>query len=471
MSDVETPLPGNVGLPRPAACGDLLWWGATGRPVFRLALPVLAEQLLIYCVGLFDTFLAGRISTNATLAIGLSAYVGWLATLAFALVGAGTVALVARHWGARDYAAANRFFNQAVPLALMIGGVVCGLIFSIAPELARLQNMSGETREIAVRYLRIDAVGFLFTSLSLVGTAALRGVGDMRSPMFVLGIVNILNIAASTAFVYGFGPIPPLGVDGIVGGTLVARACGGVLMLALLSRGLSGLRLRLSEMRFEAAAVLRILRIGIPAAIDGALTWGGHFAFVMIIARLAAGEAGHAMFAAHIIGIQVEGLTFLPATAWGAAAATAIGQALGAGDPQRARRLGHAAALQCSVLGAIAAATYYFGAPEIFRLMHRSEAVWKVGVPALRFLAFFQVPLVLLIVYVQALRGAGDTRYPMLFSLFGILGVRLPVAYLCGIVWQGGLTGAWIGMCTDVSFRALLAVVHYARGRWVHSQI
>jgi putative MATE family efflux protein len=470
MTDAETPLPGTT-LAAPGANAEPLLWGATGQRVFWLALPVLGEQLLIYCVGLFDTFLAGRISTNATLAIGLSSYVGWLATLAFALVGAGTVALVARHWGAGDFAAANRFFNQSVPLALAIGCVVCGLISLTAPGLATLQNMTGETRIIAVRYLRIDALGYLFTSLSLVGAAALRGAGDMRSPMMILGIVNILNMIASTIFVYGLGPLPKLGVDGIVAGTLLARVAGGILMFGVLSRGISGLQLRWREMRPDFEAVSRILRIGIPAALDGAFTWVGHFLFVMIISRLAEGAAGRAIFAAHLVGIQVEGLTFLSASAWGAAAASAIGQALGAGDVAQARRAGHAAALQGCFVGLGAALTYYFFAAEIFWLMHESPEVWAVGVPAMRFLAFFQIPLVLMIVYVQSLRGAGETRFPMVFTLCGILWVRLPVAYLCGIVWQGGLIGAWIGMCCDVSVRSVLALIHYVRGSWVHRKI
>jgi len=436
------------------------------RDVLRLALPVLGEQLLIFFVGVFDTFLAGQISTNATAAIGVAAYVGWLASLLFSLVAIGTTALVARHWGAGEFGRANQIVNQSLPLAFFVGTGVFLLIYTIAPTIATLQNMTGEAHGIVVRYLRIDAAGQVFTSLSLVGAAALRGSGDTRTPMWVHVVVNLVNITVSPILVFGVGPFSPWGIDGIVTGTVTGRICGGLLMLGVLSSGMSGLRLLRSELYLRAEPIRRILRIGIPAAIDGMLMWVGHFLFVMIIARLGEGEQGRAIYAAHIIGIQVEALTYLPAVAWGAASATLIGQALGARDPQRAWRVGHTAVLQCMLLALVATTVYFSAAGPIYRLMHSDPTVWKEGVPALRMLAFFQIPHVMLIVYIHSLRGAGDTRYPMLFTLAGVFAVRIPLAYYCGIVLQGGLVGAWVGMLADITLRAILVTIRYTRGRW-----
>ena len=119
--------------------------------VFRLALPVLGEQLLIYCVGLVDTFLAGRLGTEATQAIGLAAYVSWLATLLFGLVAAGTTAIVSRAWGAGDRAGGNRAFNQSLPLAVLVG-LAASLLFGQAPPLrAAVQNLPGDAAPVPVR--------------------------------------------------------------------------------------------------------------------------------------------------------------------------------------------------------------------------------------------------------------------------------------------------------------------------------
>lgn len=441
------------------------------REVLRLSWPVLVEQLLIYGVSLWDTYLAGTLSTDATSAIGLAAYVTWLGTLLLSLVGIGATALVARAWGAGRRAEANLILNQSLPLTACMGLAVFVLIFTAAPALATLLNMHGNQYAIAVTFLRIDAWSYLFSSLNLAGAASLRGSGDMRTPMVVLSIVNVLNGMVSGMLVFGFGIVEPWGVVGIVSGTLFAKICGGLIMLAVLIVGRNGLQLQLDLLRPRVAEIRRILRVGLPAAADGILTWVGHFLFLMVIARLATGKQEEAIYAAHIIGIQIEALTYLPAVAWGAAAATLVGQALGAREIERARKIGTLAVLQCSLFGIVAGGLYFAYAPAIFHLMQKEPEVAEVGAPALRFLAFFQVPLVVLIVYTQALRGAGDTRLPMLFSLLGVMFVRVPLAYFCGIVLDGGLIGAWVGMCSDVSLRAVLMSVRYLRGRWVHISV
>ena len=441
------------------------------QQLFWLALPVLGEQLLILGVGQFDTFLAGQISKQATAAVGVAAYVGWGATLLFSLVGTGTTALVARSWGAGDRPAGNHLFNQSVPLAMLIGLFALGLIWNAAPALATFQNQTGEAHGISVEYLRTDAFSHPFSSLTLVGGAALRGVGDMRASLLVMLVVNVLNAVISSCLVFGWGVSEPWGVSGIVWGTVLSRVMGGMLMLGMLLRGRSGLQLHVREMWCRWQSVARILRIGIPAVVDSACTWAGHFMFLSVVAHLADGDLGEAMFAAHYIGLEVEALTYLPAVAWGTASATLIGQSLGRGDIPQARRIGHLAVLQCGVLTLLASLFYYFGADLVYRVMSQDAQVREVGPPALRFLAFFQVPLVMAIIYIFSLRGAGDTRTPMLFTIGSTLCIRVPLAYWCGIAMQGGLIGAWTGMVVDNSIRAGLATYRYSRGGWVHIKV
>lgn len=442
-----------------------------GRQLFWLAMPVLGEQLLILGVGQFDTFLAGQISKQATAAVGVAAYVGWAATLLFSLVGTGATALVSRAWGAEDRAGGNHLFNQAVPLAVITGLLALGLIWNGAPALATFQNQTGDAHGISVEYLRLDALSHPFSSLTLVGGAALRGVGDMRSSLLIMLVVNVLNVMISSCLVFGWGLSEPWGVSGIVWGTVLSRVIGGLLMLTMLIRGRSGLQLHLKELWFQWESVARILRIGIPAVVDSACKWVGHFTFLSVVAHLADGDLGEAMFAAHYIGLEVEALTYLPAVAWGTASATLIGQSLGSGNISQARRIGHLAVLQCGSLTILASLFYYFGADLVYSVMSQDAQVREIGAPALRFLAFFQIPLVMAIVYIFSLRGAGDTRTPMLFTICCTLCIRVPLAYWCGIAMQGGLIGAWTGMVADNSFQAGLASYRYSRGGWVHIKV
>ncbi|MFQ5733783.1 MAG: MATE family efflux transporter [Planctomycetaceae bacterium] len=453
----------------PAESPNRVIEGDLRRTVLWLALPALAEQFLIFCVGFVDSWLSGTISRDATSAVGTGAYIGWLASLLCGMVGAGTTALVSRYRGQREFADANRVANRSIALAAVMGVAICVLFYSAAPLLAGFLQMHGEQYRICVRYLRIDAFGHLAFSFAVIGSAALRGAGDTRSPMIVLGVVSAMNIVLSPMLVFGWAGLPIMGVDGIVTGTVIARVSGGLLMLAALTVGRSGLKLVLRELMIRGDVVRRILRIGIPAAVDGLLIWSAQVFFLRIINTISRQQPG--VFAAHMIGIQMETITYLPAVAWGYAAATLVGQSLGAEDSPRARQAGHEAARQCGLPAAVISVVFFFAAQTIYATMHKDAAVHAAGVPAFQMNALFQIPLMMSIVYLFALRGAGDTRTPMIVNVLGVFGIRVPMAYLCGIVLGMQLMGAWIGMIADVSFRAALLWRRYSRGRWTRTQV
>jgi len=455
----------------PALASQRVVAGGVHATMFALALPALLEQLLTFFVGFYDTWLSGEISAAATDAVGLATYVDWLGGMLFRLVGIGAAAIVARHWGAEEFEDANRTTNRALALASVMGLAVSAFLYAAAPMFTMLLGMQGESREIAIHYLRVDSICYFFLSFTFVGGAILRASGDMRTPMFIYALVGIVNVIAATAYVYGVGPIPKFGVNGIVMGTVTARIFGGVLIVAGFARGFGPLRLVLREWRLRGEMVSRIMRTGIPAAADGALTWAGIFLFLMVVARGTGGVADDISLAAHFVGIRVEALTYLPADAWGFAAAAMVGQALGAGDKRRAKRAGHAGALQCSLLAGAMTIVFYLAAEPIYHFMHKDPQVVEIGIPAFKLLALFQIPLVVGTVYVHALRGAGDTRFPLWINLVGIFVVRLPLAYLCGVLLHGGLFGAWVGMCSDLGIRAIMATAWYIRGRWMAVEV
>ncbi len=445
--------------------------GAIRAAVFWLAMPVLAEQLLNSLVGLVDTYLAGQISATATSAVGVAAYVSWLVSMLVMLVATGTTALVSRFEGAGDHAEANHFGNQSLTLAAIVGAGLGSLVYAAAPSLAAAFNMAGEAKEITINYLRIEAFGHFPMSVTLVACAAFRGIGRMRVPMFVFAVINTVNVVASVSLVHGYGPMPQLGVNGIVTGTLTARALGTLIILFVLVSGRAGLKLRRAELPITPTRASRIIRIGLPAAADGAVMWSGHFFFLLIVARLAPNPMGEAYLAAHIVAVRVEAFTYLPAVAWGAATATMIGQALGAGNARRAIRAGHEGVLQCGLLSLGIAAIFAFGASFIYQHMSSDPLVRSAGTEPFRVLALLQPLLVISIVYIASLRGAGDTRYPLLITMIGAYCIRLPLGYYFGVVLDGGLLGAWLGMFGDMTWRAIGATARYLGGRWVHTRV
>ena len=451
--------------------------------VLWLALPALGEQFLSYCVGLFDTYLAGKIPRVddvpgvATSAVGLGAYLSWLSSLLFQLVGIGTTALIARTTGAGDVALVRRAVTVSVLLAIGLGLCISSAMYRLAPQIATTFGLDGAAGRIVVDFLQTDAFGQFFYGFCLVGVAAMRGAGDMRTPLVLLGIVNLFNMLASSCLVFGWlslipglrellGPwSEPLGTHGIVLGTVAARILGGVLTLMLLFRGSGALRIDLSEAKAAFQEAPRILAVGGPAAMDGVVMWFGQMTFLKIVSALQNGGPD-ANRAAHLIAIEVEGLSYLSAVAWGYASASLIGRALGSGRPEEALRAGVIASRQVAVIGAAAMLVYIFAARPIFENMTIDPAVQAVGIPAMRTLAFYQIPLVMMIVYTFSLRGAGETRVPLIINLVGVFGVRLTVGYWFGIVCNGGLIGAWIGMFCDVTVRWLLTGWYFRRGKW-----
>ena len=445
--------------------------------VLWLALPVLAEQLLNSLVGFVDTWLSGHldasISAAATSAIGIAVYVNWLAELLYSLVGTGSTAVVARHWGAGERDKANRVASCSMSLSLVIGVMGIAAVYFMAPVFGDILELEDDSREMAVQYMQLVCFAHIFTAINLIGSAVLRGAGDMRTPMWVLGLVSVLNVVFSSVLVFGAGPIPAMGIVGIAWGTILARLVGSVLMLTVLIGGRTDLIARPSIFSVsDRESTGRIMRIGGPALLDGILLWTGHFLFLKVISGLGSTpDEARATFAAHIVGIQVEALNYLPAFAWGTAGATLVGQCLGAGDPRRARRGGHEAAFQAGLLALVTMVVFFFGAELIYAFMHRDPAVGMIGVPALRILALAEIPLSLTIVYLVAVKGAGDTKTPLLLNFAGIFLIRLPIGYWLAVTQGWGLTGAWASIGIDVALRGSVATFYFHSSRWAKTRV
>lgn len=443
-----------------------------------MALPVLCEQMLTFGIGFVDVYLSGKLGKAETSAIGLAAYISWLASMLFSLIGTGTSAIVAREWGAGRHDDARRVAGRSLTIVPFVGlGVFC-LLQILATGFPRLLQMEGDQLRIAVQFLRVDACGQFFAGWTLIAAASLRGAGDMVSPLRVLLITNLVNLVVSIACTWGVllpGTsvilIPRLGVMGIVIGTSTAHFCGATIMTVLLFSKSTRLHLTPADFGLHRETIWRILRIGGPAALGGLCTFAGHFLFLMVISRLSPEGFDGATFAAHFVGVRIESLSYLPVEAFGIAAASLVGQTLGAGQLERAKHVGHEAVRQCIWFAGLMTVLFFVLAPQIYAVMHSDPEVGSVGVPAFRLMAGYQIPNAILIVYSYALRGAGDTRFPLVCSLLGNVVVRCSVGYFCGVTLQMGLLGAWIGMGADNVMRSILISWRYHAGRWVHIQV
>ena len=234
--------------------------------MLRLALPVLAEQLLFAMVMLVDVWLTGRFLKEAPelAAIGLIAYLLWFLTSLFDFITIGATAITARFVGAGNNESARLVTNQSLLVGIAIALVVTSLGLLLARPSVALLGLENEAGRLAVRYLDFILPVLPAIMVQRVGIACFRGAGDMLTAFWVMSVVNLVNIGVSCTLVIGIGPFPDLGWDGLAIGTATAYVSGGLLVLLLLVRGRNGLGLNLQMLRPATAMIGRLLKISIP---------------------------------------------------------------------------------------------------------------------------------------------------------------------------------------------------------------
>jgi putative MATE family efflux protein len=440
-----------------------------------LVAPVLLEQVLALAVGFTDKWLAGNLfaGPESLAAVGLAAYcLGFLPVL-FAAPAVAATALVARHVGAGDRAGARRALAQCFVAGAALAAVALVLAAGCGPGVFAALGLPADSSALAWRYLAIVLPALPAILVIHVGVAGLRGSGAMVSGLVAMTVVNLVNAAASYALA------TRLGWEGLAWGTAAGYACGAGCILALLAGDRGGLRPGWADWRPRAEWLRRIVRVGLPAGVDGLANAACHLTFLSFVNRL-----GNLDAAAHAVAITIESLAFLPGSAFQVAAATLAGQYLGARDAVRARRSVWFATLACVGLMTVAAALFLRSADTL--------AAWFTGGPGVqpdlaaltarlvRIVAFAQPPLALLMVLSGGLRGAGATRPPLLVNFLGLITVRLPLTVVlawpadgsAGVPGLGlGVVGAWYAMTADLTVRGLAMLAIFARLGWARSGV
>jgi putative MATE family efflux protein len=316
----------------------------------------------------------------------------------------------------------------------------------------------------------------VFQMIESAGIACLVGAGDTRTGLYVMTGVAVVNLPLAWGLCLGLGPLPSLGFVGIALGTAVSHLLGGLAVLAVLARGRCGLKLDARLLWPDLHLLGRLLRVSIPAGIDSMSVTICQLWFLSIVNRL-----GDVASGAHGIALGWEAMAYLSGSAFGTTAMTLVGQNLGAGRPDQAARSGWTAfGLGCGLMCAMGL-VFYTLAPWMFALFCPQESQRPIvdeGVPVLRLVAFAMPALASSVILTSALRGAGDTRVPVLFTWIGFLGVRLPLAHVLALPALDlgpfgelpcsnlGLFGAWLAMFADLLVRGAFFWRRFAGGQW-----
>jgi len=436
------------------------------RIIWSLAWPAIMTFGLESLVGLIDTLMVGRLGATAVAGVGVGTQILNAVSVMNMALATGTVALVARHVGANQRPAAEAVLQQSIYVALTVAALIAVPVALWAPHLVSIFQVDAGVLDAGSGFIRMIMLGVPSMAMFAVIAAALRGAGDMRTPLQIGALVNVLNVAVAYVLIFGKLGLPALGVRGAALASAIAFSVGALLALTSLLRRTSVLRLRSARLWPDLTISRRVLAVGSPTGVEQLLMQIGFLLYLGIAARY-----GTSAVAAYFIGVRILALSFLPGFGFGAAASTIVGQQLGARQPRAAERSGWEANRLAMVLMSLAGIVIFIFARSIAEVFIKDPEVVGDAVRFIHVLAAAQPLMAADSTLGGALRGAGDTRFPLVTVIVGFYGARLGFAWCAASLLSLSLFWVWAALLGDYVMRAVLKAWRFNSGRWQRVEV
>lgn len=441
--------------------------------VLHLAWPILIELVLGSLFGMIDMMMLGWIAdkalsaasvasvgiTNQPMFIGLS--------LAQALNVGGT-AMIARYVGAKQPHRVDSVLKHVILLNILFLAIplsTFGLLFT--EEIMLFMGAEADTIAAGATYFKVIMIGYLFQSFNMSITAALRGIGETKAPMRINLRVNFLNVIGNAVLIYGLFFFPALGVTGAGISTAISHFLASILMVRYITKKESPLKIDFKKkFTYNKTVIQNLIRVGVPASLESLALRIGVLMFVRIVASL-----GTVIYASHQIALSILGLSFQPGQAFGIAASSMVGRSLGAQNLKKAelyaketRRLG-------SLISTGMAVGFFFLGPQIVGLYTTDPVIIENASMALKIIALVQPFQSSQLILAGALRGAGDTFWPLVATFVGVFGFRVFFAFILVSKLELGLMGAWIAVLVDQLIRWVFVYARFKSNKWKYIRI
>lgn len=431
------------------------------RAIVLLAIPMVLEMCMESLFGIVDIFFVARLGTEATAAVGVTET---LMTVLYAVamgIALATTAMVARRTGEKDAEGASRAAVQAIILGIAAAVAVGVPAVWRAPELLELMGADPAVVERGSAYTRLVTGSSISVMLLFLINAIFRGVGDAAIAMRVLWFANGLNLVLDPILIFGLGPIPAMGVAGAGLATLIGRSAGVAMQLSILFGGKGRIALKPRHWRVDWPVLRRLSRVSSTGMLQFLIAHASWIALVRIIAG-----SGAAALAGYAIAIRIVIFSLLPAWGLSNAAATLVGQNLGARRPDRAESsVWRTGVFNMVFLGLVGVAFIVIPEPLV-RLFTGEADVVLHAVNCLRIVSYGYAFYALGMVLVQAFNGAGDTTTPTLINLGIYWALQLPLAWLLAIQFGWGATGAFWAIPVAEGALTLTGWWIFRKGKW-----
>jgi len=440
--------------------------GSIGRAITLLAIPMVLEMAMESVFGIVNVFWVGRLGADAVATVGITES---LLTLVFAVamgLSMAATAMVARRIGEKDLRGAAVAAVQSIALGLAVSLSIGVVGFLLTPRFLQLMGASPSIVATGSGYATLILGGNVTILLLFLLNAVFRGAGDAVIAMRSLWLGNLVNIVLDPCLIFGWGPFPEMGLMGAAVATNLGRGAGVLYQILILLRGRSRVQVHSDILRLEPQVMLRLLRVSMGGIFQFLIATASWLGLVRIIASF-----GSSALAGYTIALRIIVFAILPSWGMSNAAATLVGQNLGAGKPDRAERsVWRTGLYNMLFLGCVAVAFIIFAEPLI-RIFTRDPAVVPIGTACLRYVSYGYGFYAYGMVMVQAFNGAGDTVTPTTINLFCYWLFEIPLAYALALPLGLGVKGVFLAITIAESTIAIVGILAFRRGRWKKRKI
>ncbi|GGI57688.1 MATE family efflux transporter [Winogradskyella haliclonae] len=435
--------------------------GSIRRAVFMLSIPMILEMLMESIFAIVDIFYVSQVSVNAVATIGLTESV---ITLVYAVaigLSMAATAIVARRIGEKDNEGASQAAVQVIFLGIIVAALISAIGILYPKEILGLMGGEADLIEEGYGYTQILLGGNVTIMLLFLINAIFRGAGDASVAMWALIVSNSLNIILDPIFIFGFGPIPAYGVQGAAIATTIGRGTAVIFQLFVLFYGWSRIKVGLKDLMIRVAVMVNLIKVslgGIGQFLIGTSSW----VFLMRIMS----EFGSEVLAGYTIAIRVMMFTLMPAWGMSNAAATLVGQNLGAKKPDRAEQSVWKTGKYSAAFMGIVSVIYLLFAPQIVGLFSQEAEVVRNGALCLRIIAAGYIFYGYGMVVINAFNGAGDTKTPTWINFICFWLFQLPFAYLMALTFDFGPLGVFLAITLAEVLIVILGIFWFKKGYW-----
>jgi putative MATE family efflux protein len=441
--------------------------GSILKSLIVLAVPIIFANILQTAYQLTDTFWLGRLGTDAVAAVSISFPVIFLIiSLGGGLTMAGTI-LVAQHKGRNNQKAVNHITSQTLIMVVIVSLVLAIIGYILSPFLITLMGAEPGVYSSAVSYMKISFIGMIFMFTYMVFQSLMRGVGDVKTPVYIVLGTVILNLFLDPLFIFGYKFIPAFGVGGAAVATIATQGLAAIIGIILLIRGKYQIQLHLKDLKPDFPLIKKMFKLGFPASIEQSTR-----ALAMTVMTFLVASFGTLTIAAYGIGSRILSFVIIPAMGLSMATSTLVGQNMGAKKIDRVEKVVKLSSLISFILLTFAGIILFFFASQISAIFIPGEtetiqsSALFIKIMALTF-GFIGIQNSLS----GALRGTGNTMISMVLSIVSLWVLRFPLAYILSMHTKLAEVGLWIAFPVANVIAAIITILWFAKGTWKNKKI